>query len=313
MAKFPADTQIRYIKLGTAQEYADECIESGYARLGYDSISHELCQSGEWEKVVDGKSERTKNAIKAFYTFDSSAIWITFHEGYLYWTQLAEGVKRIENADSYFKRRDCLDKQGWSRNSLNDEPLNEYCISGKLKKVKNFQGTICEPSADDHALQHINGVVPDPVENLRDSVTKSRNSLVKVLKRFDPDDLELIVDCVFRESGWNRRTQLGGQLEVRDLEVVDPLTQSDAVIQVKTGSSQSDYDDFVDAVCERGDYPADYYYFVTTQPTAELESGDEQIAMTEDGETPVKIIDATKLADWVVDVGITQWVSEKAY
>lgn len=34
--KFSDDTTVKYIKLGDSNKYAKECIENGYARLGFD-------------------------------------------------------------------------------------------------------------------------------------------------------------------------------------------------------------------------------------------------------------------------------------
>jgi hypothetical protein len=88
-----APTDIRYIKLGDKDRWANVCFSQGEIHFGHDSIPHEVCLAGDWDKVFDlyvkagrtvGKARDFTREIKDFYTLDSDCMWITFSRGYLW-------------------------------------------------------------------------------------------------------------------------------------------------------------------------------------------------------------------------------------
>lgn len=300
------DSNVRYIKLGDGGRYARECIENGYARLGYDSVSHETCKAGRWDEIDSGHK---RGALQEFYEDDEETIWITFHGGMMYWTRLKSEVRSIDE-DSYFKVRDCVG--GWHNEGGDGTSLEEYKISGELLKVKNYRGTICEPSGSEVALRLITEQLPESVKELQSSREETHGAVTEVIKRFNPDDLELLVDLVVRESGFQRRFQLGGRREVVDLEAENPLTDEVMYIQVKTESSLGDVESFRDDIAGTNEYPGDKYYFVTTKPGSDLFDSGHQETGADDESPSVELVDAERLAEWILDVGLTKWVMEKA-
>ena len=84
----------RYIKLGTGNRLAKDCIERGIIRLGFDGVPHALCQAGDWEgvrKTLQGLGKKAgaatnqANQIEDFYTLGEDVLWVTFWDGKLWW------------------------------------------------------------------------------------------------------------------------------------------------------------------------------------------------------------------------------------
>ena len=77
---------IYFIKLGREGKWAEECIDEGRIRLGFNNPHHEKCLEGEWEKIrsfwqesgkTDGIATNTTNQIRKFYESNEDDIWIT--------------------------------------------------------------------------------------------------------------------------------------------------------------------------------------------------------------------------------------------
>src|SRR5690242_3789115 len=100
--------EARYIKLGTGNRLAEDCIEKGLLRLGFDGVPHDLCLAGGWKAVQQMPRKPGKSAgpatnqaqqIKDFYTLGSDTLWITLWDGKLWWTFAKPGVLQDKDHD----------------------------------------------------------------------------------------------------------------------------------------------------------------------------------------------------------------------
>jgi hypothetical protein len=82
--------RVRYIKLGEAGRWENECIEKGIVRFGFGSASDErfpLCRAGRWDELTQsfiasgrtrGTATRFTNETRLFFEDEGSTLWITF-------------------------------------------------------------------------------------------------------------------------------------------------------------------------------------------------------------------------------------------
>lgn len=85
-----APDQVRYIKLGKAGLWEEECIQKHIVRFSFGSASPDrfpLCESRRWNDLIqsflkEGKNRGTAtnfaNQTRRFFEDDGSTLWITF-------------------------------------------------------------------------------------------------------------------------------------------------------------------------------------------------------------------------------------------
>jgi hypothetical protein len=161
MTKIKA-TKVLFIKLGQGGKYETGCIEKDNTlRLGYREVDHQLCVSGQWDKVHDYfmTEENSKtfvatshtNQIKQFYEQSEETLWITFYANKLWWCFSKPEITLLPDKT---KIRPAIDK--WSDKDISGNILLAGNISGKLLKTQGFRGTICSVPEEKYALAKIN-------------------------------------------------------------------------------------------------------------------------------------------------------------
>jgi hypothetical protein len=122
-------------------------------------------------------------------------------------------------------------------------------------------------------------------------------SLVPLIQRLGPKDFEVLVELIFGGSGWRRIDATGGTRKLLDLDLELPSTGERAFVQVKSRTSQEEFDSYAEARRD-GLFDRMFYVFHTGKVTSEDQS--------------VTVIDAQKLARLTLDAGMTDWVIRKA-
>src|SRR5262245_24917909 len=109
-----APAAIRYIKLGRGGHSALDCFEKGEIGLGFDRVPHALCLAGGWGEVSElfraegktaGATANLTREIRDFYEQGSETLWITIHDGKLWWCFAAPAVTWTEDAKGRLPRR----------------------------------------------------------------------------------------------------------------------------------------------------------------------------------------------------------------
>jgi len=111
-------------------------------------------------------------------------------------------------------------------------------------------------------------------------------------------DFETLVDLVFRQAGWRRRSVLGESMNYADLELEEPVTGDLYRVQIKARADVAAFEACVDQFASRAFRKL---YFVVHPPTPSL------TALA--GRTGnVELVLPDPLAALVVDHGLTGWV-----
>lgn len=309
-ASFESDAPFRiehafYVKLGARGVWAADSIGHGLLRFGWDGVPLDEIHRGDWAAVrariatwhkhkptITADTERLKDLA----TSTPDDVWVTFHESRLWWCRLAEG--RIEQ-DETSKFRRVLD--GWRSSDVRGRELLANQIPGQIAKVQGFRATVCAV-AERESLRRLLAGEPSAAYLEIDAARASLvASTAHALRSLHWKDFETLVDLVFRQAGWRRRSVLGASMKYVDLELEEPVTGELYQVQVKARADVPAFEAYVDQFTG-GSFRK--LYFVVHSPTASLAALNGQRA-------DVELVLPDRLAALVVDHGLTAWLQER--
>jgi hypothetical protein len=299
-----------YIRLGKRGEQTAQCIVAGELRLDYPQVSHEFCLDGRWTQVDSQLAELSRDRessarhtaqIRDFYEASATTLWITFHADCMWWSFAAPGVSVRANG---IKVRSTID--GWKQVDVSDQPLAASRLSGGLLAVQAYRGTICavEPS---YVLHEINCVVLPSVAAANHGLTELIDSLQPIVEHLHARDLEVLVDLIFRNAGWQRVGVLAETDTDIDLALESTVTGERIAVEVKAQADIEDYRDYAARFASMVGF--DRLYFVSHSLT------DAEVASESDGaQAPagVRFWGSRCIAQRAVQSGLAQWLIDKA-
>jgi hypothetical protein len=298
--------RVRYIKLGEGGKWEKECIAEGIIHFGFGSGTAErykLCRAGRWHELTDtflaeaktkGTATRFTNETRHFFEDDGSTLWITFVGERLHWGML-DTSPPIRLNDGRGVSRAVVG--GWRRTDLHGEMLSKDRLSGGLTKLAAYRGTSCGVDMADYIVRRINGEKTPEVEQAIAANDKMKGSALSLMKLLGPKDFETLVDPVFSTSGWRRQGVVGKTQKTLDLDLMLPSTGERAFVQVKSKTSSAELADYVARLDDLGPYDRMFYVY----HSGEAATDDER----------VNIIGPEKLAELVLDAGLTTWLIRK--
>ncbi len=298
---------VRYIKLGRGGLWADQAISEGIVPFGYHLVDHTLCAAGDWDAVrqqllANGRkpSGATQGIreIRDFYELGEDTLWVTMADGHLWWAFADKDVKttgeRLPDVPSRYRAT----LGGWRRESLTGEPLAVRNLSSALTRTATYRMTICSVERADYLIRRIKGEV-DPLHvEAKTLQEKLRDITQKMIQQLHWEEFETLVDLIFARGGWRRTSLLGGNMPDVDLILDQPVTGETAWVQVKTASSQSELNDYVERF-ER-DGSCDRFFFVCHSGVLEAPQ-----------KPNMHVWAGAKLADLAVDVGLFDWLVQR--
>lgn len=300
--------EIRFIKLGRGGCWEKSCIEDEHTiRLGYESPFHAESRAGNWDVVRDfwlkerGGRETTAsndlNQIRDFYELSESDLWITFYKRRMYWchaytavTELADGT-RIRNVVGEWS---CRNKAG--------ELLALENIDGRVSAVQGYRGTICSVRMPEYVLRKINGEKQPEVIEAENRLLALKESMRSLIEGLWWQDFELLVELIFARAGWQRLSVLGKTEKDIDLDIVAPVSNKRAFVQVKSMTTPQEIVSCCEAFSEYEQFNEMFMVFHTLRgDIASLKLDNERI----------HIWDSGRVAEMVVRSGLVDWVIQK--
>jgi hypothetical protein len=299
-----------FIRLGKCGERTAQCIVAGELRLDYPQVSHEFALDGRWTQVesqLAGPSKdresgaRHTQQIRAFYEASASTLWITFHADCMWWAFAAPGVS--ERADGP-KVRSTID--GWHQYDVRSQPLAAARLSGGLLAVQAYRGAICavEPG---YVLQVINCEDAPRFAAADQALATLIDSLQPIVQRLHPRDLEVLVDLIFRNGGWQRVGVLAETETDIDLALESTVTGERIAVEVKAHAVVEDYLEY--AARYHSMVGFDRFYFVTRSPI-DAEVANESVDAS--SRAGVRFWGSRSIAERAAHSGLAQWLVEKA-
>lgn len=266
----------RYIRLGSAGEFAKACIHSGVLGLAFPQIPHDLCEARDWDAVQRaflslGKSAQKAtahtNELRAFYELDETTLWITFADGRLWWAFAQLGVTWTGAEEGGLPRRRSV-VGAWRSTDVADAELRIKGLSTRLTSVRGYQGTICGVREYDYLMRRINAEA-DPLIAEAEAMLRSTQSLAtRLIQGLHEREFELLIDLILASSGWRRVSVLGESEKDVDLLVEQAATNERAFVQVKSRATAQVFDEYVTRFNTYGD--VNRLIFACHSPAASL-------------------------------------------
>jgi hypothetical protein len=303
-----------YIKLGKGADWANDCFKNGIIRIGWDYVPNIVdLNNRNWDSVRllvkkyfddNGKKNGATqdfNALKLFCEATEDDIFITFHKGKLYWCTPANSLIEKDNISKFRQT-----KISWSCNTF-DEPstiIHSNDISGEVSKMQAFQGTYCQFNTKQlEIIKRIINHIPNPL--VADILEKREEICMQIeilIKDMYPKDCEILADLIFQRNGWQRVSELGGNMEFADMVYLDPITNDRYAVQVKSGANLLVLNNYEEAL-ENREYRK--LFFVVFNPEINLKNRPDKHEKTE-------ILLGNKLAKMIFDLGLLKWLLAKS-
>ena len=306
-------TQARFIRLGPSGNWDALCLEDGTMRFGHPDVPHELALKGELEPIKEiyarlgkakGSDTRYANQVLDFYASGEDTVWVTFSKGFLWWGVAEPEVTLIDyDRKGHDKRGNRYRRMigGWHKTDIRGRELHRVDLAGFLTMKSGFQGTICNlrPSEFSYLMRMIKAEELPEAIAARQAKATMEQAVSGLINHLEPDDFELLVDLIFSRGGWQRVGEVGGTQKTTDLELIQPLTGERAAVQVKSSTNQTQLQEYIDSFAGMG---ADRYFYVYHSSRQKLDVGDSSI----------RLVGPAELAQYAVDLGLTDWLLRKA-
>ncbi len=302
-------TEVRFIKLGEKGEWEKSCIEDdGTLRLGFKSNQHRECLAGEWETVREfwlaerngnqGQATNDLREIRSFYEMPPTTLWVTFYNRLLYWCFADSEVVELDDKSRIRKAI-----HGWSCKSLSRAGtiLHVANIDGRVSKVQGYKRTICNVDRADYLIRKIRGERQPEVVDARQAFDDLALRATDLIRGLWWHDFELLADMIFSRAGWQRISVLGKTEKDVEFDMLSPVTNRRAFVQVKSSADYSTFQESLRAF--EANKIFDEMYFVVH--TLRDERMQEHIAKN------ISVIGPSKLAELTINSGLMDWLIKK--
>jgi hypothetical protein len=132
--------------------------------------------------------------LKEFYRLPDDTLWVTMADGHFWWAFATGPVVELERGNLNGPARCRRTRAGWSKASLNGEPLDVRSLSSALNRTASYQMTICAIEHADYLLRRIRGE-PDPLHGQAVAVRAEMRGIgLHMIRQLDWRDFETLVD-----------------------------------------------------------------------------------------------------------------------
>jgi hypothetical protein len=160
--------------------------------------------------------------------------------------------------------------------------------------------TICAIKHADYLLRRIRDE-PDPLHAQATALKVEMCEIgLRMIRQLDWRDCETLVDLIFACGGWQRSSVLGKDQADVDLILTQPTTVETAWVQIKSGTSQAELDDYLGRF--RRDGSCDHFFFVCHSPAG---------ALRLPAQPRLHLWAAERLSDAAIDAGLFDWLMDR--
>ena len=306
-----------YIKLGESGGWEKDSIDNNRIRLGWKNIPLDLIKNKNWNKIKilveqdfinRGKKTGSTNDFNALFNIcnaTNETVFITFYSGKMYWCTPKQEQIYEDDISKYIKT-----EINWTcQNIINTRTFEINQISGRLTKLQLFMGTSCKVKNDlnefDYLKTIIEGKESKEYLELMSARNRMKEALIPAIRNFTPKDFEVLIDLVFRNSGWKRTSVLGEVMKFFDLILEEPFSKKLHGVQIKSKSTFNTFSAYSNEFLNQYTNEFDTFFFVVHTPDPKLEA-------YESKNEKIKILKVPEIADLSIDAGLVSWIMEKA-
>jgi hypothetical protein len=299
-----------YIKLGSGGKWAHESIEAGILRFGWFGIPLAEIHAGDWASIRKrlGREHKNKGTVTSdterlrdLVTSTTADIWITFHNSHLWWGRLSTDAIQ-EDATSRYRTL----AGGWRDTDVSGAPLTISRIPGVIAQLQGFRGTVCSVRDNEALARLVNAKFSPAYKELEASHRRLIKDVQAAIRGLHWKDFEVLVDLVFRQAGWKRRSMLGESMKYVDLELVEPITREAYQVQIKSKATLKQFKNYAEQFSREGFRKL---YFVVHSPSSDL--GALENKFDDLAEENIELVLPPRLGELVVEAGLVGWVLDK--
>jgi hypothetical protein len=295
-----------YIKLGTEGCWSKDCFDNDVIRIGWKDIPRKLIEDRNWTEIHNeiikyaknkGSATRDLNALKNIIEADKNTIFVTFENSHLYWIKVSANIKVEEDKISKYIK---VGSQ-WKSEDINGNPLYLNKLPGSILKTQRFSGTICKL----YEIEKLQRIINVKYSAIYTELISRRVALCKTiedgLKELHWKDFELLIDLIFRETGWQRVSVLGENMKYSDLELKDLLTQDMYQVQIKSKTNAKEFKNYTDEFDAESFRKLFYIYH----------SSDDQLSCVDYDKECIELISPKEVSELVMKYGLVDWIIDK--
>lgn len=243
--------EIRHIKLGAGNCWAETAIARNEIVFGDAHIPHDLAAAGHWDEVRrhyrrrdanDGAAANHTRELKDFYTLGSDCLWVTFVGPRLYWG-FAEPEVRFDPSGEPPRVRKIVGK--WRHEDAEGQELNTFRLSSAITCTRGSQATISTPSGAKLCLAKINAEVSKDVATAKAQELELAATALRMIRTLDQSDLEILVARMAEADGWRIESAVGGSQPIVDFIARQPAADLEGYFQVKARASRKEVEAFI--------------------------------------------------------------------
>lgn len=308
VSEIPAS--VRYVKNGPGGSWWPDAKSRSRLHAGWSHVPHNLIQSIDATAITalvrrhyGSKPGATQdaNALLTLLEEPSKHIWVTFEDGFLWWSTVRDPVT-LNDDDSPGRGHFWLElDRPWQNQSLAGRYLAASELPGIVTSTAGFKGTVCEPKGWREILRLIRDEDDPDAAAAKEARLAYQGAIAALVARLGPKDFEVLVDLILARSGWTRLAKIGGATEGVDVEVENPAIDEIAFVQVKAAADQRVLDDYIQRFRQRRARYA-RMVFAVHSPRGVLKSPP--------GE-PIQVWDDAKVSELVVRLGLGDWVTKR--
>lgn len=308
VSEIPAS--VRYVKNGPGGSWWPDAKNRSRLHAGWSHVPHDLIQSIDATAITalvrrhyGSKPGATQdaNALLTLLEEPSKHIWVTFEDGFLWWSTVRDPVT-LNDDDSPGRGHFWLElDRPWQNQSLAGRYLAASELPGIVTSTAGFKGTVCEPKGWREILRLIRDEDDPDAAAAKEARLAYQGAIAALVARLGPKDFEVLVDLILARSGWTRLAKIGGATEGVDVEVENPAIDEIAFVQVKAAADQRVLEDYIHRFRQRRARYA-RMVFAVHSPRGVLKSPP--------GE-PIQVWDDAKVSELVVRLGLGDWVTKR--
>ena len=305
MTNQPAIRKAYYIKLGTKGKWAENSLRDGLLRFGWRGIPLSEIHARDWTRIRQRLGEEhahkpTATAdtqrLKDIVMSDERDVWITFHASRMWWCRLTDAPAQEDDV-SRFRRV----AGAWSDRDAKNRLLVINQLPGRIAQLQGYRATVCSV----HDQEGLRRLLAAENSEAFEAMSRAREALVaastSAIQRLHWKEFETLVDLIFRQAGWRRRSVLGETMKSVDLELEEPITGDAYQVQVKSKAGVPEFERYCAEFSTEG---FRRLYFVVHSPSTQL------VALpprTDD----IELILPRQLGELVVDHGLVGWLRDR--
>lgn len=301
---------VRYVKNGAGGAWWTDAKAQSRLHAGWSHVPDDLIRQRDIVAITSlirshygSKPGATQdlNALLALLEEPSQHIWVTFQDGFLWWSTVKDPIT-INDEHSSNRGHFWLElNRPWQNRSLAGRYLAISELPGIVTSTAGFKGTVCEPKGWREILRLIRDEDDPDAAAAKSARLAYQGAISALVARLGPKDFEVLVDLILSRAGWTRLAKLGGTTEGIDVEVENAAIDEIAFVQVKAAADQRVLDDYVRRFQERRARYA-RMVFAVHSPRGVLRTPADQ---------PIQVWDDAKVSELVVRLGLGDWVTKR--